>query len=478
MRRANWALNLILAIVRALPIVGVCIFLFAIAHAQPVTQGSAFTAGQTLGAGSPSHAFGGISSSAVQDKVPSYGVAPLETGYYGGGQGDALGPGTVKISTCETATPNADPIKRQECEAVNFLAGNPDIRPQFSITKNDPMVLSTKAQRDSAEATFQSIGLSSGSSTACTTKTQTTPAQYTTETCSDISGIGMQQCVTGRIISIDSDSNFQCDRTVNGYEILTCKKTVNVEVEASGSTARLVLADFGSFFLFSGGGVSGVWLHNGTGSELPTGGSGTFNGSTLGIDSPGNAYRLDVSSNNCASGICTGSATLSLWRQFNSTWLGLIAATWQQYAANQTQCSFSQSFTTGVGYRFGSPCTVSASSCPSSSDIAILSYSCPNNPVPPGTATLGVNQSVVIEYAQVCSVDEFGGQYCYATDCGGSSWVTYRGNGSFTYSTSGRAGGSCGESGTNSTTFGFPVQQKKVSIKSNNGCAGLEGRVQ
>ena len=36
MRRANWAVNPILAIVRALQIVGVCIFFFDIAHAQPV----------------------------------------------------------------------------------------------------------------------------------------------------------------------------------------------------------------------------------------------------------------------------------------------------------------------------------------------------------------------------------------------------------------------------------------------------------
>lgn len=215
--------SLVAVAVRVMLMTGVPLALSEVAQADPPTQSSAFAEGQTLGSGSNAQAFGNISAAAAQGKVPGYGVAPVEAGYYGGGRGDTMAPGAAKVSTCGSSTPSADPIARQECEAVNFLARNPDIRPQFSISTNDAMVLKTKALRSSAEATFQSNGLYGGSSPSCTTTTNTTPAQYSTEICSDISAISTdQRCVTGRVVTIDADSNFQCDKTINAYERLTC----------------------------------------------------------------------------------------------------------------------------------------------------------------------------------------------------------------------------------------------------------------
>jgi hypothetical protein len=193
---------------------------------------AAFTDGKNLGNAVNPLNLGAISAGNIQDKLPAYGQSVAETGYFQGGHGDTVGPGAVKVSLCATATPDSDPIRRQECDAVNFLARNPDIRPQFTITSNDPMILSARTERNSAEAVFQSSGISGGmgSNSQCVTRTETTPAQSTTETCSSIRELTTEQCTMGRIINIDTDANFQCDQTINAYETLKCRRGNSVTV--------------------------------------------------------------------------------------------------------------------------------------------------------------------------------------------------------------------------------------------------------
>lgn len=191
-----------------------------------------FQQGKDLGGSVVDSGFSGVNSGAAADKVPAYGTNPPETNYYQVGQGDIEGPGAAKIQNCAGYTPGSNEIANQECEAVNFLARNPQIRPQFNITKNDPMILGAKNARNNAESFFQSLGVNggAGSGTQCTTKTETTPAQYTTQTCSSIKELGTQQCTMGRVISIDDDANFQCNQTLNGYETLTCTRSPQISV--------------------------------------------------------------------------------------------------------------------------------------------------------------------------------------------------------------------------------------------------------
>jgi hypothetical protein len=191
---------------------------------QTFNDAKSFASGKTQGV------FNNVTSGAAQDKVPKYGTNPQETQYFQGGQGQLSGPGIGKMQSCATYTPGPDKVANQECEAVNFLARNPQIRPQFNIDKNDPMFLAAKHARDNAESFFQSLGINggAGNSTQCTTKNETTPAQYTTETCSSLKEVGEQQCTMGRVVNIDADSNFQCDQTVNAYETLKCRRSNNV----------------------------------------------------------------------------------------------------------------------------------------------------------------------------------------------------------------------------------------------------------
>lgn len=187
-------------------------------------MGGSFQQGKDLGSAATGGAFSEINSGAAAGKVPAYGTSPAEAQYYQGGQGQLAGPGIAKTQGCASYTPGSDPTANQECEAVNFLARNPQIRPQFNITKNDPMILGAQSARNNAETFFQSIGINggAGSSTQCTTRTETTPAQYTTQTCSSIKELGTQQCTMGRVVNIETDANFQCNQTVNAYENLSC----------------------------------------------------------------------------------------------------------------------------------------------------------------------------------------------------------------------------------------------------------------
>lgn len=195
-------------------------------------QNSAFHDGRGVGAAKNQGVFDSINTGTASDKIPAYGATPAETQYYQGGKGQLTGPSIGKMQSCGSYTPGSDKIANQECEAVNFLARNPQVRPQFNITKNDPMIIGAKNARNSAESFFQAIGIEggAGSSSQCTTRTETTPAQYTTETCSSAKEIGTQQCTMGRVINIDTDANFQCEETINAYESLKCRRGSSVTV--------------------------------------------------------------------------------------------------------------------------------------------------------------------------------------------------------------------------------------------------------
>ena len=178
-------------------------------------QSTAFNDGRAIGSSVNQPNVNAINAGNIQNKIPAYGQTVTESSYFQGGRGDTIGPGVSKVTACSTTTPSSDPVQRQECDAINFLARNPDIRPQFTITGNDPMILNARTARTTSESTFQSLGVAggTGSNTQCQTRSETTPAQFTTETCSSLREIGTEQCSMGRIINIDTDANYQCDRT-------------------------------------------------------------------------------------------------------------------------------------------------------------------------------------------------------------------------------------------------------------------------
>ena len=203
-----------------------------LASTAQADQNSAFQDAKAFAGSKTQGVFTGVSGGAVTDKIPGYGMNPAETQLFQEGQGALPGPGVTKMQNCASYVPGQNKIANQECEAVNFLARNPDVRPQFNIGNNDPIVIGARDTRKNAESFFQSLSIGGGTdgSAQCTTKTVTTPAQYTTETCVSLRSVEGQQCTMDRQINIDEDSRFQCDQTVNAYETLKCKRGFSANV--------------------------------------------------------------------------------------------------------------------------------------------------------------------------------------------------------------------------------------------------------
>jgi len=208
-----------------------------LALAQTGGSQSAFEAGKLLGQGKNQGAFSGITGGSAQNSIPRYGTSTPEANYFAGGKGETFGPGIGKMQSCATYTPGSDRVANQECEAVNFLARNPNVRPQFNIGQNDPMMQKYRNLRDNAEQAFaQFFPGGRGSSNQCVTRNETIPGQYSTETCVSMQEVGTQQCTIGRVINIDTDANFQCEQTINAYETLKCRRGFSPEFGIQTST--------------------------------------------------------------------------------------------------------------------------------------------------------------------------------------------------------------------------------------------------
>ncbi|MHB8848581.1 MAG: hypothetical protein ACYC43_09080 [Burkholderiales bacterium] len=195
----------------------------------------AFGQGQSIGSGAINGAFAGINTTTEQTNIPSFGASTsTQSGYYGNGDGNIETPGAAEISTCANAAPSSDPMANQYCNAVNFLATNPSVRPQMTISPNDSLMQNAKAISQNANTILQSNGISAaGSTSQCVPATITTPAQYTTEMCTTAQGLATTQCVMGRVVNITDNTNYQCNQTVNAYQTKTCDRTLSVNIPST-----------------------------------------------------------------------------------------------------------------------------------------------------------------------------------------------------------------------------------------------------
>lgn len=133
---------------------------------------------------------------------------------------DIFGIGSSRITECKTEGKGTDKVANQECEAVNFLAKNPDNRKRFQISSNDPAVLAGRTAINNAKKDMFSDN-------GCVLKTTTTPSQYRIESCNEYNPIAAMNCVMGREVVVDSKSNFMCDVTLNALEQVNCNRGVS-----------------------------------------------------------------------------------------------------------------------------------------------------------------------------------------------------------------------------------------------------------
>jgi hypothetical protein len=117
--------------------------------------------GKALGAASLDPSFQGIGRGTAAATVPGFAATAPQSQYFQAGQGQLSGPGVARVTACATLPPEADAYRRQECEAVNFVARNPSLRPAFSIDRaNDPLI--SRASAVARHPTMASTGVTAG----------------------------------------------------------------------------------------------------------------------------------------------------------------------------------------------------------------------------------------------------------------------------------------------------------------------------
>jgi len=320
---------------------------------------------------------GGIVSAEKAATLPHYttnspvpSLVPGDVGLGGAGIG--------KIQGCVGQADN-------ECAAVNFLAKNPDSRLRFNITPSDPSVLAGKHAIDNAGAVYRSLGDGrEGGESACTTKTTTTPAQYTTETCTSLRGIEGQECTMGREVVIDAKTNYQCVDTQNSVNAYACKKTLNVSFPNAASIgftnwpATVTLAD-------GAGGVGENFFRPVASVYLPAGSQGTIQVTgylsvyaeknlSIGIDKDGvmqysalvfycDGYCTGTRAFNISANV-TGGGTyrfmVYLWGAYNSDKLAGGSVT---FAGNVSVCPSGYTWSASRGGCYGAPVPTWSNEC-------------------------------------------------------------------------------------------------------------------
>lgn len=262
------------------------------------TPAQAFADGSSSASTFNSNTNGNISQSNV-NSLPGYQGTPSNAStLYSNGSGNVTSAGTSQVSACASA--NTSGVSGQYCNATNFTVSN---EPQNVTTApqnltNDPLVVnsSTLAKTQNATITaagstdagitsaLSQLGINTSTTTSsCSTTTNTIPATYTYKTCTIVNPMAPAQCSTGRIINIQTNTNYQCNQNQSQYVNQTCPKTLNVQINQGACTAT----------------AGKAWLPRSPTNNTPTNSSGYISefmssGSSTNTDPGTDSVAIDI----------------------------------------------------------------------------------------------------------------------------------------------------------------------------------------
>lgn len=150
-----------------------------LAQAQTInSQADAFNAGKAFAQPGATSAAGTVNSNTGSQNLPNFTTAAPQSASYGNGKGNVGAAGTSKQVQCQSGAQSADAFTQQECDAINFLAKNPSVRPKFIIDKKTDPILT------GSSSTIKNPGGDTGAGTQqCHVVNVTTPGTFTTEAC-------------------------------------------------------------------------------------------------------------------------------------------------------------------------------------------------------------------------------------------------------------------------------------------------------
>jgi hypothetical protein len=160
----------------------------------------AFTEGTTFGRSGNAEARSRVDADTARTIVPGYTPSAPASSYFGA---PGLTEGaTATIADCARATHAASPA----CQAINFSQTNAGRRPSFTLTPSDPLLAKAK----SIAADPHSIaGHLTGTYSACTIQTRSTPDVFEKRICNEYRTLERQTCEKTLLVSV-TDNGLSC----------------------------------------------------------------------------------------------------------------------------------------------------------------------------------------------------------------------------------------------------------------------------
>ena len=188
-----------------------------------------------------------INNTSPDQFAPRYeGVPAGSEGYYGGGNIIPKAQGSSKIAGCENIA-EEDLYKRQECEGINFVGKNPTIRPDMTISTQEPLAQGTHNITSDPTDTLNKWGWTipfnpDGSigtipTEACNNELITIPAKTVEKDCSVYHDVEQYLCETTLKVEVDPSFNYSCLETKFQNNTYSCDKKLKVTCEQAMSCA-------------------------------------------------------------------------------------------------------------------------------------------------------------------------------------------------------------------------------------------------
>ena len=180
------------------------ILLIAGLETHAASLADAFSEGTQFGRAGNDAARGRINSGTASTTVPGFTSTAPAASYFGGpGLGAA---GAATLAECADATARGVTSGDPACAAVTFSQTNPARRPNFTIAPHDPVLTRSKAiSADPASI----AGNLTGTYSACTTQTITTPDLFDTRTCNEYRYLEQHTCARTLTVNV-TDNGLSC----------------------------------------------------------------------------------------------------------------------------------------------------------------------------------------------------------------------------------------------------------------------------
>lgn len=178
----------------------ICALPVAMFGAEAASLSEAFSEGTQFGRSGNAAARARIDTGTASTTVPGFTPSAPAASYFGGA---GLGaPAAAALTNCAAGAAQ-DPT----CAAVNFSQTNPARRPSFTIAPNNPLLARARAiTADPASI----AGNLTGTYSACTTQTVTSPDIFATRTCNEYRAVEHHTCSKTLTVNV-ADAGLSCN---------------------------------------------------------------------------------------------------------------------------------------------------------------------------------------------------------------------------------------------------------------------------